>query len=192
MTPKRVLAVAATAGVMLILAGCSNGANHPAAAPTRTTGAPRTTSTAATATTTSTTTTTAVSPTTTSSPTAKNLAVTAAVRAQLLQAGAAFNSLPASDYTGLQPGTTYYAYDPTTNTYWAGAALAPSPSSTQAQVSSQDDGSYLLFTQSANGAWVAHDVGLAGVGGSQCPLAVPPAILALWNWAPGTCRAPGS
>jgi hypothetical protein len=114
------------------------------------------------------------------------------VSAALIQAGAALNSLQASDYTGLAPGETYYAYDATTATYWAGAALVPSPSSMQAQVSVQDDGSYLLFSRPANGAWSARDVGVAGSEGSVCPVAVPPAILALWNWAPGTCRAPNS
>jgi hypothetical protein len=114
------------------------------------------------------------------------------VSAALLQAGAALNSLQASDYTGLAPGETYYAYDATTSTYWAGAALVPSPSSVQAQVSVQDDGSYLLFSRPADGAWTAQDVGVTGIDGSVCPVAVPPAILALWNWAPGTCRAPNS
>ena len=134
-------------------------------------------------------------PTTASSPTTavtENLTVTTAVSAALLQAGAALNSLQASDYTGLAPGETFYAYDASTSTYWAGAALVPSPSSMQAQVSVQDDGSYLLFDRPAAGAWEARDVGLAGTEGSVCPVAVPPAILALWNWAPGTCRAPNS
>jgi hypothetical protein len=135
-------------------------------------------------------TTTAPAAPTTTAPAAQNLTVTAAVSAALLQAGAALNSLQASDYTGLAPGATYYAYDATTDTYWAGAALVPSPSSMQAQVSVQDDGGYLLFSRPANGAWLARDVGLAGTEGSVCPVAVPPAILALWQWAPGTCRAP--
>jgi hypothetical protein len=114
------------------------------------------------------------------------------VSAALLQAGAALNGLQASDYTGLAPGVTYYAYDGTTATYWAGAALVPSSSSMRAQVSVQDDGGYLLFSRPANGAWQVWDVGLAGTEGAVCPVAVPSAILALWHWAPGTCRAPNS
>ena len=118
-----------------------------------------------------------------------NLLVTQDVRGQLVQAGAALNGLTASDYDGLLPGMTYYAYDPMTATYWAGAALWPSPASTQAQVSGQDDGSYLLFERPANGTWTARPVGLTGTSdGPPCPVAVPSAILALWNWEPGTCR----
>ena len=68
-------------------------------------------------------------PGSTTTPAVRNLVVDDTLRAQLLQAGAAMNSLPASAYTGLVPGTTYYAYDSLTGTYWAGAGLVPSPSS---------------------------------------------------------------
>jgi len=104
-------------------------------------------------------------------------------------AGAALNSLPASDYTGLRPGETYYAYDATTATYWAGAGLVPSASSTPAQVATQDDGAYLLFDRLPGGTWKAYDVGLAGTPeGSACPATVPVAILRLWGWPSGSCR----
>jgi len=117
--------------------------------------------------------------------------VTDDIRSQLVAAGAALNSIPASDYTGLQPGETYYAYDPATQTYWAGAGLVPSPASMQAQVSVQDDGAYLLFQRSQSGSWKAYDVGLAGTpDGTACPVAVPAAILGLWSWGPATCRPP--
>ena len=114
------------------------------------------------------------------------------IRAQLLAAGAATNHLPVSDYTGLQPGETYYALDPATGIYWAGAALDPSPSSYQAQVAAQDDGSYFLFEKvpegSRGGSWVAHQDGLGGIRPSTCPLPLPAAILVLWHWPAGTCR----
>jgi len=127
----------------------------------------------------------------TTTPVAQNVPVTDAVRQSLLEAGAALNKLPVSDYLGLAPGRTYYAYDSVTQTYWAGAALNPSPSSQQAQVAAQDDGSYLLFTRRANGGWTAQDDGLGGTGGTPCP-AIPAAVVAVWNWASGTCRPPGS
>ena len=131
-----------------------------------------------------------VTPTTTTSvPVTSNLVVTSQVRSELVAAGAALNSLAASDYTGLAPGETYYAYDASTGTYWAGAALVPSPSSTPAQVAAQDDGAYLLFDRPAGGSWKAYAVGLAGTpDGSTCPIAVPAAIVQLWNWTPGSCR----
>jgi len=153
--------------------------------------------TASTASTTSTTSTTSTAPNTTTAnattttpvPATSDLVVTAAVRSQLVAAGAALNSLPASDYTGLRPGETYYAYDGATQTYWAGAALSPSPSSTPAQVAAQDDGAYLLFDRPQGGVWKAHDVGLAGTSeGTACPVTVPAAILSRWDWTPGSCR----
>jgi hypothetical protein len=122
---------------------------------------------------------------------AENLQVTDALRAQLLRAGAASNGIPASDYTGLVHGQTYYAYDPTTGTYWAGAHLVPSASSTRAQVSVQDDGAYLLFTKPAGGTWHAYSVGMTGIAGATCPVAVPSGVLTVWGWAPGTCRPTG-
>ncbi len=127
--------------------------------------------------------------TTTAVPATSNLVVTDDIRSELVAAGAALNSLPPSAYTGLRPGETYYAYDSTTGTYWAGAGLVPSSSSTPAQVSVQDDGAYLLFDRPQNGSWKAIDVGLAGTpDGTACPVTVPAAILRLWNWAPGSCR----
>jgi len=146
------------------------------------------TSSVATTTTSSATTTTSLSPTT-SMPTTQDVVVTAAVRSQLVAAGAGFNHLVASDYTGLRPGETYYAFDAATQTYWAGAALSPSPSSMPAQVAAQDDGAYLLFERPPGGAWKVYDVGLAGTPeGSACPVAVPGAVLSLWGWPAGGCR----
>lgn len=115
--------------------------------------------------------------------------MTAAVRTQLVAAGAALNNLTPSAYTGLVAGTTYYAYDSATSTYWAGAGLVPSPSSYSAQVANQDDGSYLLYSQPAGGAWTAVADGLGGIGGTPCP-AVPAAVVAAWGWTAGTCRPP--
>lgn len=122
----------------------------------------------------------------------KDLSVTSAVRAELLQAGAALDGLPTSAFEGLVPGKTYYAYDPASTTYWAGAALVPSSKSLQAQVSVQDDGSYLLFSRRAGEPWRAEDVGMTGIAGTKCPIRVPARVLAVWNWAPGTCRPSNS
>jgi hypothetical protein len=92
-------------------------------------------------------------------PGAENLPVTTAVRTALVDAGAAHYGLAASAFTGLGEGTTYYAYDLSTSTYWAGASLVPSPSSYEAGVVVQDDGAYLIFDRSGHGAWQARDVG---------------------------------
>jgi hypothetical protein len=132
-------------------------------------------------------------PTTTTSglpATTQNLPVTPAVRQSLVDAGAAHHHLAPSDYTGLRAGDTYYAYDVRTSTYWAAAALAPSAASYQAQVSNQDDGSYLLFTMASGSPWTVYDDGLGGVGGTPCPVTIPPEIVAGWGWTPGACKPP--
>lgn len=118
----------------------------------------------------------------------QNLVVTDSLRAQLVAAGAALHQLTAADFTGLQPGLTYYAFDAQTDTFWAGAGLVPSPTSYQAQVSTQDDGSYILFERQAGGSWIGRDVGQAGAVGTPCPVVVPPGVLSVWGWPAGSCR----
>jgi hypothetical protein len=100
---------------------------------------------------------------TTTVPGVSNVVVTGQIRAQLIAAGAALNHLSPSDFTGLVPAKT--------------------------QVSTQDDGAYLLFERQAGGSWKTYAVGLAGTPqASACPVTVPSAILGLWNWPPASCR----
>jgi hypothetical protein len=171
--PTKLVAVAACVVVSAALAGCSSAPSSARQNPTAGSTSVLSGST-----------------TTTTAMVTQNLVVTNAVRAALLAAGASLKGLPTSDFTGLQPGRTYYAYDAATATYWAAAGLLPSSTSLPAQVSSQDDGAYLLFSRPANGAWTAYDDGLGGVAGATCPAPLPAAILALWNWPAGTCNPP--
>ncbi|HVA53023.1 MAG TPA: hypothetical protein VNF05_05860 [Acidimicrobiales bacterium] len=121
----------------------------------------------------------------------RDLVVTPAVRSSLLDAAAAYHQLPPSDYVGLDPGTTYYAYDPTTNRYFAAAGLRPSSTSMAAQVGTQDDGAYNLFTRAAGTrTWTVYNDGLGGVQGTKCPLAVPSTVLKVWGWKSNTCYPP--
>ena len=122
---------------------------------------------------------------------AENLALTDSIRAQLVAAAAKLNGLPASAYVGLVHGESYYGFDPATNTYWAGGALDPSPSSQRAQVSVQDDGGYYIFQKPADGSWAASAEGLAGIEGAKCSVDIPPALVALWHWSPGACHPAG-
>jgi hypothetical protein len=122
---------------------------------------------------------------------AENLALTDAIRAQLVAAAARLNTLPASAYLGLVHGESYYGFDPATNTYWAGGALDPSPSSQQAQVSVQDDGGYYIFEEPAGGTWTASAEGMAGIDGATCSVHIPPALVALWHWQAGACHPAG-
>ncbi len=187
-TPRRAaFGAAVTAIGALVLGACSAAPSTPATTRSASTSAPHRSTTGTTAG--SSTSTTSPSTTTTAALTTANLVVTDEIRSELTAAGAALNSLPATSYTGLRPGETYYAYDAATQTYWASSGLVPSASSMPAQVSTQDDGAYLLFSRPAGGAWKAYAVGLAGTPeGSPCPIAVPAAVLQLWHWAAGRCR----
>jgi hypothetical protein len=118
----------------------------------------------------------------------QNLVVTAAVRAQLLAAGAALHQLPVSAYLGLRHGETYYAYDPSTDTYWAGAGLRASSSSLKAQVGDQDDGAYLDFRRPAGGSWHVSEAGIPGSTAYNCAVHIPASVLAVWGWAAGACH----
>ena len=133
-------------------------------------------------TTTASSTTTTTTTSTTMAPTVTNLTVTPMIRTSLLAAGAALHQLPVTDYTGLLPGVTYYAYDTSTGTYWAGAALVPSSTSTPAQVANQDDGSYLIFKRTAHGTWVAYNDGLGTIAGTSCSIVVPATVRMVWHW----------
>jgi hypothetical protein len=190
---KRPLALAIAVAAAVTLAGCSTSSGtHPSSTGTTTTASASNSSSSVSPATESSkssqpTGTTGSSPTK-ARPAAENLVVTSDVRRQLLQVGAALNGLPTSAYTGLVSGDTYYAYDAATATYWAGAGLSPSPSSLRAQVSAQDDGSYLLFRRPSGTTWTAEDVGLAGIGGSKCPTSVPASVLVVWHWTARSCR----
>lgn len=117
-----------------------------------------------------------------------NLPVTDAVRAELVSAAAATtNGIPASEFTGLRPGQTYYAYEADDQTYWAAARLLAGPS-LQSQVATQDAGSYFIFRKPERGSWTAFVDG-AGVNRDQgCPAGLPTAVQSLWQWPPGGCR----
>ena len=127
--------------------------------------------------------------------TAVNVPVTDEVRSELVSAGSAVNNIPASEFSGLAPGLTYYALDKSTGIHWAGARLVAAPSSdpsnpTRAQVSTQDEGSYYVFRQSPGGAWTAYAAGNTGPG-TACPVAIPAAVVQVWGWPSGSCRPNG-
>ncbi len=169
----------------LTLAACSNSAGP--ATTTSTTTMPSVTSTSATAT---------GSPTTgAGSSTATNLPVTDQIRTELVTAASTLQNIPAAQFSGLAPGLTYYGLDKTTGTKWAAARLVPAPvpegaQPSQAQVSSQDEGSYYVFRQPAGGPWTAYAAGNTGPG-TPCPVTLPAGVLAVWGWPAGGCRPNG-
>jgi hypothetical protein len=131
------------------------------------------------------------STTTSLAATVQNLTVTPAIKTALLVAGAKGHNLPVKDFTGLRVGKTFYAYDPASGLYWAGAQLVPSPASMPAQVSVQDDGAYNLFTRTVSGSWIAYNDGLGTVPGSSCAIVTPHAVRVVWGWSTTTpCGGP--
>ena len=125
--------------------------------------------------------------------------MTDAVRTQLIAARAAQLGIAPSTFTGMAPGTTYYAFDSATNTYWAAGSMAvPNPATMpatdsdlyKAQVSSQDAGAYLVFSQPSGGSWTATGVGSTGPD-SPCAATVPAGVAAAWGWPTGSCRPAG-
>jgi hypothetical protein len=121
----------------------------------------------------------------------KNLVVTNAQRQSLLDAAAAYHQLPAKDYTGLQKGNTYLAFDGSNHTYYAAAGLVPSSKSLQAQIGTQDDGSYNLFTKKQGKKnWIVYNDGQGAVPGSKCPITIPASVVKVWNWKKGSCYPP--
>ncbi len=121
---------------------------------------------------------------------AENVTMPGSVRHQLVAVAAAAKHVPARDFVGLDPHARYYAYDDTTATYWAAAALVPRPSSAAAATSVQDNGSFDLFEKPNGGRWRVFEVGQAGTGGTQCPVEVPGAVAARWGWTGPGCRPP--
>lgn len=172
----------------LSLAACSTSTSQPAAATTPAATTAPATAVAATSAAASTSGAASPSPSATG---VQNLVLTGAIRAQLVAAAAKLHDLPASAYVGLVPGESYYGFNPATSTYWAGGALDPSPSSQPAQVSVQDDGGYYVFEEPSGGSWTASSEGLAGIEGAKCSVTIPPALVALWHWAPGACHPAG-
>jgi hypothetical protein len=120
---------------------------------------------------------------------AVNLPLTDDVRAQLVQAGAVLTAQPAAQYTGLEPGKTYYAYDPDDDTYWAAAALSGAKTF-QAGVMLQDANSYMIFRKTSGGTWVGFRDGYGPIATGDEPCPLPPSIRDVWQWPTGKCYPP--
>ena len=189
---ERVVPVGATLAVAaLALAACSSSSSSTATTATTATTAAAPSTTATTGQSGSGSSTSAPAP----GSKAQNLPVTDAIRTELVAARAAAIGVAPSNFKGLAPGTTYYAYDPSTGTYWAAAQVMPQVSAGQpdqgsdlykAQVASQDAGSYQLFMKTSGGSWTSTDVG--GPPSQPCPVALPAAVAQAWGWPAGSCR----
>lgn len=164
----------------LVLAGCSSSPSSHSSATTTTS-----TSTSASTTTSSTTASASSTSTTGAGGPAQNLTATAAVKSSLTAAYVAHSGLPADEVQGTAPGSVYYAYLPSTQTYWAIASFVPSSTaSQQTQVAMQDDGCCGIFTMTSGGSWTFQ----SGFLGTPCAGQVPAEIFSLWGLqSPGDC-----
>jgi hypothetical protein len=116
----------------------------------------------------------------TSSGAAQNRVVSTDVRAQLLAAYVAKQGFAADQIGGTLPGSVYYAYVPSTNTYWAAATFVGSGTATeQTMVTLQDEGAEATFIRIGTGPWDVHIHALLW----PCPGDLPVAVLAAWHLA---------
>jgi len=155
----------------LALTGCSSGSPGQTSASTT---APNVTATSAAS---------GTSSTSTTANGARNLVASPGIKSGLLAAYLAHSGLAADQVAGTAPGSVYYAYLPSTQTYWAMAGFVPSSTANmQTQVSMQDDGCCGIFTQSAGAASWTY---VSSYLGAPCPGAAPPEVLAVWHLQPG-------
>jgi hypothetical protein len=166
----------------LFLSACSNGG--PTATGTTTTTASGSSSSGG-RTTTTTSGAGASTTTSTTSGAPQNLVATAAVKSALTAVYVARNGLPAAEVAGTAPNSVYYAFMPSTNTYWAIAAFLPTANaSMNTEVAMQDDGCCGIFNMTTGGAWTL----VARYLGAPCGGQIPATLEELWHLTPpGDC-----
>lgn len=119
----------------------------------------------------------------------RNLAATLATKAALQSAFVAYKKVPASDIAGTQAGSVYYAYVPSTQTYWALASFTPSSTASQdTLVGMQDGGATGIFRRGTGGSWTMLTVGSFPFCPSQTPL--PSDVRTLWGLSDPTGCSP--
>ncbi len=123
-------------------------------------------------------------------PAAVNLPAPPGLRAELFAAYTAAKRLPADDFIGPLPGTLYYAYVPSTGTYWATATFTLSSTApTDAAVQMQDGGNTGVFSRHGGETWHAE----MGQIPFPCPDQIPPPVAAVWHMTyPAGCQSASS
>jgi hypothetical protein len=120
-----------------------------------------------------------------------NLPLTGDVRTELAQAGATLTGSPATDFTGLRPGQSYYAYARDNDTYYAAAALGGAKTEIAA-INLQDQNSYMMFSKSGTpgAAWIPTAAGFGPIPAGQAPCPIPQSVRDVWQWPAGECYPP--
>jgi hypothetical protein len=112
----------------------------------------------------------------------QNLVISSAEKSDLTAAYVASKSISVSDLAGGGPtaGSVYYAYDPSTDTYWALASFAPSSTaSLNVQVGFQDGGSYGMYKRAGSGSWQVEQPGFPEICGEA--KFFPQPVLTAWG-----------
>jgi hypothetical protein len=110
----------------------------------------------------------------------QNLVVTNETRDGLVTAFVSYKMIAAQEIAGTQPGSVYFAFVSSTNTYWALASFLPtSTASLQTDVSLQDGGGMGIFSEQTGGAWKMVAQGVEPF----CPskTAIPLAVQKVWG-----------
>jgi len=112
-------------------------------------------------------------------------------KAALTAAYVAHTKVPAGDIAGTRAGTVYFAYVPSTGTYWALATFDPSATAAQQTlVGLQDGGAMGVFSRPAGGSWTMVSTGSFPFCPSRTPL--PAEVRSVWGLTdPPACTAQG-
>ena len=117
-----------------------------------------------------------------------NLPLTDHVRSELVQSGAVLTGRSASEFTGLRPGKSYYAYAPDQDMYYAAAALTGAKTE-EAAINLQDQNSYMMFRKGGDpgATWVPEATGFGPTSAGQAPCPIPQSVRDVWQWPAGKC-----
>jgi hypothetical protein len=114
---------------------------------------------------------------------ARSLVLASSVRAQIVAAWVAGQRMEPGDVAGMQPGSAYYGYMPSTGTYWAVASFVPTPAwerkakaAPNSRVALQFQDGPWIFSRKEGQGWRY----VTDTGGTVCPPAVPAPMLAAW------------
>jgi hypothetical protein len=107
----------------------------------------------------------------------------------LIRAFAAYDQIPEQDVIGTASGSVYYAYDPSTSTYWALAKMDPRLTApVSVLVKFQDGANRVIFAERSGSSWSV--VNLVGEPPCLAQQGLPAAIESLWGLTDAPeCRA---
>jgi hypothetical protein len=98
----------------------------------------------------------------------------------LIRAFAAYDHIPEQDVVGTASGSVYYAYDPSSSTYWALAKMDPQLSApVPVLVKFQDGANRVIFAERRGSGWTV--VSLVGEPPCLAQQGLPGTIESLWG-----------